>query len=52
MNDFTETIDDAIKVTYWLRNNLGHNISWDVKISQDEYSKFVVFVNTACLHVI
>jgi len=52
LNEFDETIDHSIKVSRWLRNNLGHSIAWEDTIDREAYNKLFLFVSTACLHVI
>jgi len=52
MNEFRDTIDYSILISYWLRNNLGHNIGWKDTIDREAYNKLYLFVSSACLHVI
>jgi hypothetical protein len=47
-----ETIEDTIKISYWLRNNLGHNIAWDTTLNRETFRKLYYSVLLSCLHVI
>jgi tetratricopeptide (TPR) repeat protein len=52
LNDSNKTIDHSIKISYWLRNNLGHNIAWEATINRESYRKLYYSVIYSCLHVI
>ena len=46
------TIEYSFKVSYWLRNNLGHNIAWQYSIDRESYRKLFHCVVFSCFHVI
>ena len=45
-------INGCLNLAYDLRNTVGHNLVWDVKLTYKDFVGLIVAVSTSCLHVI
>ncbi len=46
------SISSAINITYMTRNTLGHDLGWEDRINQEQYTQLYKIILAACLHVI
>ena len=49
---YNNSISGAIKITAIARSTIGHDLGWDVNISQAEYRELYFIIAASCLHAI
>lgn len=52
MQNFNRSISQAIKIATIARNTVGHDLGWDINITQEQYRELYLIIAASCLHVI
>ena len=52
MQKYNKSISKAIKITAIARNTIGHDLGWNINISQKQYQELYFIIAASCLHAI
>lgn len=52
LNQYDNSVEKTMHITYVARNVLGHNIGWHKNIKQDEYQKLGFIILSSCLYAV
>ena len=52
MQKYHKSISEAVKITAIARNTIGHDLGWNLNITQDQYRELYLIIAASCLHAI